>query len=374
MRIKRIAAAALALGLLAGCSAGRGIYANYRPIEDLLLVETLGVDFVEAGALGLAAAVEKGTEGARAVEARATGLVQGLAALQDRAGGGRVFFSHCQSFVLGEDYARRRLEGLFDYVERDIHTRMGTHLYVVRGSAAAPLVAGAADVTALLAAVRSETGERGDSHVFDVRQTAVALSEQGAALICALRLVQGEEGGLSAVPAGYGILVGGRLVAYLDGGEARAASLLLGVLGSAALEAALPGGGTATLTVRCGRPDVDCRRGPEGALALEIHAAPVIELAAAEGGADLTDPAAVAALTSAVNERLRADLEAVLMRAKAMDADFLGLGRALRRAGVDPAALPPDWLGALDITVTVEAALTRSDGMGAPLGMAGGGA
>ena len=373
MRIKRLWAALAALGLLTGCSAGRGIYANYRPIEDLLLVETLGVDLVEDGALGLAAAVEKGTEGARAVEARAPGLVQGLAALQDLAGGGRVFFSHCQSFVLGEDYARAGVGGLLDYVERDIHTRMGTHLYVVRGSAAAPLVAGAADVTALLAAVRSETGERGDSHVFDVRQTAVALSESDAALICALRLVQGEDAGLAAVPAGFGILVGGRLVGYLDAGEARAASLLQGVLGSAALDAELPSGGAATLVVRCGRPDVACRRGPDGAPAVVIRAAPVIELAAVEGGADLTDPAAVAALTAAVNERLRGDLEAVLARSKAMGADFLGLGRALRRAGVDPAALPPEWLKAVQVEIAVEATLTRSDGMGAPLGRAGGG-
>ena len=374
MRIKRISAALLALGLLTGCGAGRGIYANFRPIEDLLPVETLGIDRIDGGALHLAAAVEKGTGSARAVEARAPGLAQGLEALQERAGGGRLFFSHCQSFVLGEDYARAGIGGLLDYVERDIHTRMGTRLYVVRESTAAALVAGGGDVTALLAAVRSETDARGDSHVFDVRETAVALSEQGAALICALRPVRDGDGVLSAVPAGFGLLVDGRLVGYLDGGEARAASLLLGVLGSAALEAELPAdGGAATLVMRCGAPDIRFRRGADGALTAEIRAAPEIELAAEEGGADLTAPAAVAALTAAVNERFRADIKAVFMRAKAMDADFLGLGRALRRGGADPAALPPGWLCALDIEITVEAALTRSDGLGAPLGTTGGG-
>ena len=373
MKLQRISAAALALGLLAGCSAGRGIYANYRPIEDLLPVETLGLD-ADGGALRLSAAVEKGFDsGADAVKAAAPGLVQGLAALQDRAGGGRVFFSHCQSFVLGEDYARAGVGGLFDYVERDIHTRMGTHLFVVRSGTAAARVTGCADVTALLAAVRAETTERGDSHVFDLRETAVAGSESGAALICALSLVQGDKEGLSAVPAGYGILAGGRLAGYLDGGEARAASLLLGVLGSAALRIEAETGGAATVILRCAAPEIRCRRSAEGGVALDIRAATELELAAVEGGADWTDPAYQAALTAAVNETLRADMAAVLARSRAMGADFLGLTRALRRAGIDPGTLPPDWVKTMEFAITVEAVLTRSDGLGAPLGVAGGG-
>ena len=57
-----------------------------------------------------------------------------------------------------------------------------------------------------------------------------------------------------------------------------------------------------------------------------------------------------------------------------MESPFcLALTCALRRAGVDPAELPPGWLKALDVAITVDAALTRSDGMGAPLGMGGDG-
>lgn len=373
-------AALLALSLLTGCGAGRGVFANYRPIEELLLVETLGLDS-EAGGLLLSAAAERGTETAEAVEARAASLVQGLEALQDRAVAGRVFFSHCQNFVLGEDYARQGLGGLLDYVERDIHTRMGTRLYVVREGTAEALVSGGgfpegADVSALLASIRSETESRGDSHVFDVRETAVALSEQGAGLICALRLIRtgaGADAGLSAVPAGYGILKDGSLAGYLDGDEARAASLLLGVLGSAPLRVALPeSGGAATLCVRCGAPEIRCRRGADGALTAEIRAAPEAELAATEGGADLTAPAALAALTAAVNSAVRDDIERVLARAKAMDADFLAISRALRRAGVDPGTLPEGWLRTLEATVEVDTTVTRSDGMGAPLETGGG--
>ena len=380
-RMLSLPAALLALILLTGCGAGRGVFANYRPIEALLLVETLGLDLADSGGLWLSAAAARDAEGVETLDAFAPGLVQGLEALQDRAGGGRVFFSHCQSFVLGEDYARRGVGGLFDYVERDIHTRMGAHLFVVRDSAAAALVAGGdspqADVSALLAAVRSETEARGDSHVFDVRETAVALSEQGAGLICALRLIhagESAEAGLSAVPAGYGILKDGRLVGYLDWGEARAASLLLGVLGRIPLSLTTSTGGAATVYMRCGAPEIRCRRREDGGLALDLRAAPEAELAAVEGGADWTDPAAAAALATAVNEAIRDDLDHVLARAKALDADFLALSRVLRRAGFDLKTLPADWLRTLEATVTVDTTLTRSDGLAAPLGVAGGGA
>ena len=49
------------------------------------------------------------------------------------------------------------------------------------------------------------------------------------------------------------------------------------------------------------------------------------------------------------------------------------VGRALRLRGVDPAALPPDWLRTLTVRVTADTTLTRSYDMGAPAGMNGGG-
>ena len=105
---------------------------------------------------------------------------------------------------------------------------------------------------------------------------------------------------------------------------------------------------------------------------MNIRAAPELELAAVEGGSDWTDPPAAAALTAAVNAALRDDLSAVLARSQAMGADFLALSRALRRGGVDPTALPPDWLETATFEITVDAELTRSDGLGAPLGTGGG--
>jgi spore germination protein KC len=383
-RVAGAVCALLALGLLSGCGTGRGIYANYAPLEALQLIETLGLDAGKTGGLTLSAAAGKGAaEDVGAVlSVRADALASGLASLQDRAVRGQVYFAHTQYLVLGQAFAEQGVGGLFDYVERDIHTRMGSALFVVRDGTAAALVTGAGDdwdVSGVLASVRRETDARGDSHVFDVRETAVDLSEYGAALVCALCLVGTEGGvfdaspGLAAVPDGFGVLKDGRLAGFLDGDEARAASILRGTLGAVPLVLPDSGGGAVSVELRCARPELRCVRDAEGGLALEITARPTAVIAAAEGGADVFSDPALDALTDALNAMLQADLERVVARARAMDADFLALGRALKVQGVDPASLGADWLRTLTVRVAVDTTLTRSYDMGAPAATDGGG-
>ena len=381
-RLSRLPAAVLALSLLTGCGGGRGVYSNYRPLEELQLVETLGIDAGEGGVL-LSASAGTGAAGDGAVlSARAKALVPGMEALQDRAVRGQVFFAHTQYLVLGQAYAENGVAELFDYVERDIHTRMGTGLFVLRDAAASALVTGAGadwDVSGVLSSVRRETAARGDSHVYDLRETAVALSEYGAALICALRLVGTEGGvydaapGLSAVPAGYGVLKDGRLVGFLDGEEACAASLLRGTLGAQTRLLWEGSGGAVTVELRCPRPEIRCRHGEDGTLALEIAAKPEAVVAAAGGAAAVLDAGAPEAMAAALDAALREEITGVVRRAQAMDADFLALGRALRLGGVDPKSLPPDWLRTLSVRVSVDSTLTRSYDMGEPAKLNGGG-
>lgn len=384
LRLTSPVAALLALSLLSGCGRGRGVYSNYRALETLQLAEVLGADREPDGAVVLSAAVAKGKDdsGGGMLRSRAAGLVPGLETLQDRAVRGQVFFAHTHSIVLGQAYAEEGIGGLLDYVERDIHTRMGTDLFVVRDGTAEALLTGSGegwDAGGVLRSVREETETRGDTHVFSLRETAVDLSEYGAALFCALRLVAADSGdtaaspGISAVPDGFGILKDGKLVGFLDGDEARAASLLRGTLGAVPVMLTDGSGGDVTLELRCGAPAYSFSRRGDGAVNVDVHVAPEAVIAAVDGGRDLASPETTAVLTAALNARLAPDIEAVLARSKALEADFLALQRALRLQGEDPARLPPDWLRTLAVSVTVAAVLQRSNDMGARAGMDGGG-
>ena len=384
--MRRFAALAAALAvLLSGCGQSRGIYSNYRPIEDLLLVRTLGIDAAGRG-LVLSAAAGRPQGGAPALLRRgASSIPQGMAALQSRSPDGQLYFAHTQSIVLGEDFAAGGIGELLDFVERDIRTRMGAALYLVRGGTAEALITGAGgdrDVSEMLSTVRAETEARGDSHVFDVRETAVALSEYGAALICALRVVGAEDSvseapaGRAAVPDGFGILRDGALIGFLPGAQARAAGLLLGKLGTVTREIPDGAGGTVTAELSCGAPEISFLRGADGSGdSLRIRVAPSAVIAALDTPReDILSAAALDALAAVIDETLRRDLEAILARSRAENADFLALKRALRTQGVDPDGLPADWLQSLDVRVEVETCVRHSYDMDAPAGMNGGGA
>ena len=370
-------AAVLSL-LLSGCGTGRGIYSNYRAIEELQIVQTLGADSA-GGRLVLSAAAGRPRSGAAPLILRraARGIPQGMDALQERTPRGQLYFAHTQYLVLGQAYAGGGLEEILDFVERDIHTRMGALLFVVRGGTAEALITGSGeewDVSDVLSTVKAETDRRGSVSVFDVRETAVALSEYGAALICALKSVETEgsvfsvPAGRAAVPDGYGILKSGALVGFLDGGQAEAASLLLGRMGTVTREVSV-GGGTVTAEISCGSPEITLDRSAAGAPLLIVRAAPTAVIAASDLPlAEIGD----AALTAALNETLQADLLRVLVRSQEENADFLALGRALRMQGVDPASLPPDWLTSLLLQVRVETLVRHSYDLGPQVGTDGG--
>ena len=377
-RFARISALAAALALLFGCTPGRGVHANYRPIEELWLVQTLGLD-ADGGALLLSAAGRPADgSGPETVFRRAASLPQGFEALQEHTPRGILYFAHTRNIVLGQSFAAQGLGGLLDYVERDVSTRMGAALFVMRGGSARSLLCGAGedwDVSDVLASVRAETGRRGGSHVFDVRETAVALSEYGAALVCALRAtavessVAGTDGSLSAVPDGYGILRDGRLVGFLEGDEALAASLLLGKAGEWTWELPDGAGGTLTAALSAGSPKYTVSQ-TEAGLLLTVAAAPEAAIAAL----DVRRPRAASeeALCAEIERRLTASITGAFAREAAENADFLALGRVLRERGVDPAALPPDWLQTLEVRVSVDASVRHGYDMGAPAGTDGG--
>ena len=367
-------AAALALLPLSGCGLGRGIYANYRPVEDLQPVLTLGLD---AGPVLSAAAAPTPGGSPTILRRAAASIPSGLDALQQRTPRGQLYFAHAQYIVLGQSFAAGGVDAVLDFIERDIHTRMGAQLFVVRGGTAEALITGSGadwNVGDVLATVAAETEKRGDSHVFDARETAVALSEYGGALVCALKTVDtagsvySPAPGRAAVPDGYGILRDGALIGFLDGTQAQAASLMCGVLGTVTREISL-GGGTVTLELRCGAPEIGLSDG-----VLFVRAAPSAVIAGADAAVPLSDADTSDALAAALNAALQAELTQVLARAQAENCDFLALQRALRRQGFDPAALPADWLTSLPVRVEVRSEVRRSYDMTARAGTDGGAA
>ena len=373
------ASAALLSLLLCGCSSGKGIPANYRAIEDLQTVQTLGIDRDADGGVTLTAAVGKaGDSGSPAVLRRSgRSIPEAIDSLQDYTERGQLFFAHVRYLVLGQDMAVSGMNEVFDYVERDVHTRMGTELFVLRDGRAEDFMRAVADgdaITNLLDAVKRDTTLRGSSHVGSIRNAAVALSEYGAVPVCALRAVSTEDSIFSdapeqtVVPDGYAILRNGALVSFIGGGDAEALSLLTGNLGTVSRSIPDGAGGTVTLELS-GSAAISVSEPTLTEITLALDAV----IAAVDApDAPVTDAAYLETLSAAVSAETEEQVLRVLGLSKSLDADFLPLAPALRRR-TGRTTLRSDWLQEMEFRLHTETVMAHSYDMREPLEMEGDG-
>ena len=145
--MKKIAAFIMAAAVAvssSGCS-GLSIFSNYREIEDLELIRTIGVDSDPQGVNVIISSGSTGSESApRIYETQAPAVGVGLAVLQKVPLGKQAILSHTENMVLGEEEARAGIGQVLDYVERYAEMRIDTSLFIVKGGTARDLIQGTA--------------------------------------------------------------------------------------------------------------------------------------------------------------------------------------------------------------------------------------
>lgn len=350
---------AVALALpLAGCRRGGDWLPQGREIEDMELMQTLGVD--AAGADQVAVTASSGT--GDAPDSRAT-VVSGQAATLSAAvlglqseGSSYLYFGHVGQVLAGEELARRGLWPTLDYVLRDVEMRLDTALYLVRGGeAGAALEAAAEDGSASgrLEAMAEDGGLLSGSQQRTVKDAITDLYAQGATFLPAVTA----DTGLPA--AGYGILKDGALAAWTGEEAAQGVNLLLGTVEADVVELPLDGGSTAALRVVGASASV--RPVFDGDTLTGLTVTCKVEANLAEGELDLRDENTAHALEAALSQVEYDRAWAALSLARELDADYLGL---LRRAALaqpwHKAALEGAALAGLELELSVEAELRRS--------------
>ena len=208
----------LAVGLLcSGCGSG-AISSNYRPVEDLTLVQTIGVDRTPEGVC-LSASTGRVCENEPPQRMTQTGetVLAALDRLQDRTPNAELFYAQTSYLLLGEEAAAAgELTPLLDFIARNPDMRLSAPLFLVQGAAAQQAVMDTGDdrtdVTEALAALQKDIALSGASHAFSCADIARALAGSGCAVVGAVACVrtpESEGGKLALAPAGYAIFRGG---------------------------------------------------------------------------------------------------------------------------------------------------------------------
>ncbi len=332
---------------LSGCTLS--VYNNYRELERLQVIETVGFDAAQDGGVVLSISAGRDASGREPVRAsaEAQSVTEAMQQLQGLSRSDELFFSGTGCILLGEEAAAETARWL-ELVARSDSLRLDTSLFIVRSGEAAELVTEAGgeegDITQIMQALISFAEKSGPARIYTCAEAARSLVENGAALVGAVR--EGEdaskEGGLTAELDGYAILGGGgRLMSYVDGEDALGIGLYCGEPGRAALT--LDCGATAELAGgKVGlRPILD----PDGRLA-GLVAEVSVEALVMETTTqlDLSPDSAREELESELAQRAGTWVYNILNKSISLGLDFLGIGQRLEREQTELwRSLPEPW-------------------------------
>ena len=349
---------------LSGCTLS--VYNNYRELERLQVIETVGFDAAEGGGVKLSISAGRDASGREPVRASATAqsVTEAMQELQGLSRSDELFFSGTGCILIGEAAASETARWL-ELVARSDSLRLDTPVFAVIGGEAAELVTEAGgedgDITQIMQALISFAEKSGPARIYTCAEAARSLVENGAALIGSVRGTQdaSKEGGLTAELDGYAVLGSmGRLMGCIEGEDALGVGLFYGEPGRAALT--LDCGATAELAGgKVGLRPVTDSSGAICALevavfveAIVMETLPSLDLGADQARAQVEDELA---------ERCGSWVYNILDKSIALGLDFLGLGQRLERENPQLwHSLPEPWLKELpelELTVRSSAGL-----------------
>lgn len=309
------------------------------------------------------------------------GSVQALQTESD----GYVDMGHLSDCVIGEALARKGIDGLADFLERDFSMRLGTRLFLLAGDTGeTALRMTSSKTTALtdrLEAISQNRTYGGKDWPFTVRTYLADTEDNGVALLPVLELAdnpdydpegQGEQPEKEIHLTGLACLVDQRLAGALSKEESRGASLLSGWDQLDRFQVELPDGTVAGIRlVLC-----QCRWEPEfdetGRLTavtarLEVQG----ELNELTGWADLTDPAVLNALEQGFLGQVTGLAQAALDRSQGDGADFLHIRRQLvYQCPAHSAQLLAhweEWFSTVELHAAAEGSVERSYDVDMPM-------
>lgn len=376
--MKRITALCLGaiLLFLSGCSNAGTVYSNYRELEEMELILTMGFD---AAGDKLRMSVSGGStkSGGKGSPAPATRMVtngntvtETMESLQDYAVKEELFYAHTQYVLVGEDCAEEKLGHILEHLETAHGVRASVPLFIIREDTAEHLVLQCGgedtDIAEVLHSIIRDSKRRGDGHPFSCGEIISDLEEYGAALAMTLKTEPTqqaqpdvEENLISPLPDGYAILKNDTIVGYISKEDARGINLLM----------ERPGIGSVTIWDRsCGSISLALTK-------CKVHLHPIwgqdgsvsgiraeIDASAYLKEVELPKQMDQASVLKGLERQLEKWVEHVLQKMSDTEADFLGIGRKLRmQSPSDWDHAPKSWDQVIgDLTIQVQAHCSMS--------------
>ncbi|MDO4983938.1 MAG: Ger(x)C family spore germination C-terminal domain-containing protein [Eubacteriales bacterium] len=344
----------IALLLLSGCG---GIYDNCRDVEQLLVAETLGLDYIPGG-VRVSCASSMGSREPVQLSGVGTTIEAALENIRNRRREQSLFVRHTEHIIVGEEAARRGMEDILEYICRSPDMRIDTPLYILRGNDASALISGAGDISRIMDGISDYPDGALRSTASDILGDTL---HRSGALVGTLELSRSSGGSdeITALPAGSAVIRDDRLCAFLDAGETLGAAFLANRVNGGTLTVSDSRTGTVSLSVTDGGCDIYPILSEAGELTgISVSARLSAAVSEIDGGVAAGSAVYMRRLTDLTEELLSEKINSVLRLAASLGTDFLGLGERMGREEEFVRLLP-----ALEMQVTVSAALSHTNDM-----------
>lgn len=225
-----------------GCSQS-SLFSNYRPIEQLKLVHTMGFDLHEDGLELSVCGGEKDGQGLTRLSCTGKNISECLAKLQQYSEKTELYYAHNRYVIVGEDYAKQGLKDIMEYLESSTQLRSDLPLFIVKGGTAKELVLNSGGkeqgIHDVMEAVLRDCEQQGCGYPFTCGDIGSFSAEYGSALACALTAEKtkdtdptAEDQELTPTAAGFAVIRMGTLAGFIDRESARGVNLLIGETGT----------------------------------------------------------------------------------------------------------------------------------------------
>ena len=228
----------LASILLSGCS---GIYANFRELEHIRVIQTIGLDYIPGGVLLTlsSANVEKDDEEALCLSGYGSTISEALKHIRITSSQDDLFLSQVKQILIGEEAAKQGLEPYFSYICRTGNLRIDTPVFIVKGKTAKETMTGSHSggrgISEILQALQNTESEQYNSRISSASEVINNMEKYGSSLVSLIEYTrssenlkaQEQEKEMTAALAGYAVIKDSKLIAYIDSENALGADYLL---------------------------------------------------------------------------------------------------------------------------------------------------
>ena len=360
-------------------SACGGIYENFREIERLSVVDTMGIDRIPGGVKLCFAATSLSKDDSAVLSGSGEGIESAIEHMEKRSGDRELFCRQTEYIIIGENSAKGGVENFLSYIGASPLMRIDTPLYIVRGAEAERLMKDCTAISEVMAGIVQSSRHRGDCSVTTAAEVLRDLLSRKSALVSALEITSPAdvEGEKTAAVLGYAVLKNGKLAGFLSEEQAVGAGFLTGNTGACSITVGDSRGGKAVLGITGGHADIFPVWAEDGSVA-RINIAATVQATVDElsGSGDLDNAAYVRQLTGQLEAGVSERINSVLRLSSSLGADFLGLGEQVER--YDPERFRTldrpfdELLPVLEVQVSVRGSLNHANDMAGGISLSDG--